>query len=220
MSSKGPKLLAFRGNDIKKSKRQREQESKIKQISYRQAMKALNNNAETKFWLFNDWSGGVSSTTTIGIGDMSLIPQETSSATDSVRVGDEVRVSSIQFRYYLTCADTTNVIRLILFQWHQDDTPAGSDILGSTSQPLTSPYRKDTKGHYTILWDKTHHLTLGNNSVVGGKGFISRGFKRKIRYDAATTTGQGKFFLLNVSDSSAATHPYYYWTFQINYKDY
>lgn len=188
---------------------------KMKQIAYAQASKLQKNRSELKFFINNGWAAGTSSSTTPGIADLSLI---TVGTTDQTRIGDEVYLRSFQFRYHFVVADSYNICRIIFFQWHQDDSPVAADILGDTAYPVLSPYRKDTKGHYTILYDKTHALDT-YHTVEHAKGFISKAFKKKIRYDAGTTTGQNKLFFIHMSDSSAVTHPTLYLESQINYMD-
>lgn len=213
--SKAPKLLAFRGNDVKvKTDKQVRDEALIKRISYNQAKKMLSNRSEGKFLINNTFAAGTASSTTAGIADVCGVPQGDS---DSARNGDQIMIRSFQFRYAFIPADSYNICRLIIFQWGQDDSPGASDILGDTTYGVMSPYRKDTRGHYRILYDKTH-LVETNKGVVGSK-FISRGFKKKILFDAATTVGQNKIFFLHVSDSSAVSHPTLRIETQLNYMD-
>lgn len=198
----------------------KELETKMKQIGYSQAAKALNNRAERYYYLNTSYATGTSSSTTPGIVSMTDVSQETSSAGDSVRSGDEIYITSFQFRYYLTVGDSYNVIRMMFFQWQQDDTPTAADILADTSSnPVLSPYRKDTSGHYKILYDKVHVLDT-YNTVQKASGFISKSLKKKIKYDGGTTTGQNKIYFLNVSDSAAVAHPSYFLTTQLNFKDF
>lgn len=194
-------------------------ETKVKQISYAQAKKAISNTAETKFFNEYTWASGATSTSTAGVGCLTNIPQETSGALDTVREGDEVYIKSFQCRLYFTVADTYNVFRFILFQWNQDDTPVLADILQNTTYPLTAQYRKDTNRHYKILADKTIVVDTYNPTKYY-KFNIIRGFKRRIKFDAGTTTGQNKIYFLNVSDSGVASHPSYYMQSTVNYMDY
>lgn len=203
---------------VNKSQKDKKLETRMKQIAYSQAQKAQKAASELKFYISNTFAGGTASSTTAGIADVATVPQSAGASTDQSRVGDELYLRSFQIRYAFIAADAYNICRLIVFQWHQDDSPLADDILADITYGVMSPYRKDTKGHYTILMDNVHVVDT-NNPAEYRKKFISRGFKKKIRYDAGSTTGQNKIFFLHVSDSSAVTHPSLRIETQINFMD-
>lgn len=190
-------------------------QTKIKQIAYNQAKKAINNTLEHKF--FNNYESNTVGTTG-NTNSKTDVLQETTNATDSVRVGDELHITSFSFRYVVVVGDAYNIVRVIFFQWLQDDAPTLGDIYADTANAVVSPYRRDTNRHYKILYDRTHALDTYNTVQVANK-FLTRGFKKKMKFDAGTTTGQGKIYFSIVSDSSAVAHPTYRVETQLNYLD-
>ena len=99
---------------------------------------------------------------------MSIIPQ---GDTDQSREGDRLRLTSIQFRCNIIGADTSNMVRLIFFQWLIDDTvdvPAPDEILqvsgiGQPWAPLT-PYTKDKAGYkFVVIHDETLLTSVNGN---------------------------------------------------------
>jgi len=144
-----------------------------------------------------DLSGSVVDVTPIPQGD-----------TDQSRDGDEVTLQHIELGYQIVCADATNMVRVIMFQWLPNNTPSVSTILlssGASYSPL-SALSTDQRPLYRILYDKIHFLSLAANYNNGDM------VKRKIpvakaQFIAGSTAGTSHIYLLFISDSGAASHP-------------
>lgn len=151
--------------------------------------------------------------------DLSAIAQGT---TDISRTGDEVYATSIQCRGYVSCADATNIIRLIFFVWKLESVPTGDDILATTSKGsinyVSAPYHKDGRTNFVVKYDKTYALSLGNDTDQKVFEF-SKKLNKKIHFNAGTTTGKNKLYLFALSDSGVASNPCVNCISRIYYRD-
>jgi hypothetical protein len=186
-------------------------------------------------WKYFDTVTGLDTTTSSGkVTNLSAIPQ---GASISNRVGDEIYLESIEFamniQFIVTAAGSASALRLILFQYYLDTSLASasaSTVLQYTAQPyaLASPFNMTNlrQENFGIIWEQLFPLA-GNVNTANGVGnygptstFIRKVFpiKRRLRYDAAATTGNGHLYLLAVTDSSTAG-PTYSWVSRVNYSD-
>jgi len=176
----------------------------------------------------------------------SLFPM-TQGVTVTTRVGDRVRVKGITIKY--TCvagvgglvanADEYNSIRVIVFKWLVSNAitaPVTGNILDSTSSATVTNqmYNHDGRADYHICYDKTHRLfntpvdDAGTVSWYHGPNTIfttespiklqSLG-KREISYESNTTTGDGLYFVLWVSDSAHVPNPTIEFASMLTYSD-
>lgn len=191
----------------------------IKRLARVQASKVISRRSEHKYFAPSNWASTTSSSTP-GIACISQIPQSTTSAQgDTIREGDEVYMTSFQFRMVIQVADTTNLVRFIIFQWKTDVSPTAGDILVNTSFPLISPYAKDTKNLYTIMYDRLFAVDTYNPQVVVQK-YMTKGFTRKLYWEAGSSSvGSNLIYILNASDSGAVSHPAYLFYPRINFTD-
>lgn len=148
----------------------------------------------------------------------------TNGTTDITRIGDQVELHSMEFRYSVSVADATNIMRLVIFQWNADDTtdtPSFSKLMVSGSQTWNSPFNHDNSSKLTILYDKV--LTLATYYPVKHESFLlplDRQPVRKIlKYAAGSTTGNNMIYMYAVSDSTATTHPFIDYYARVNFYD-
>lgn len=95
---------------------------------------------------------------------------------NSSRVGDKVKLTKYFDFNYCIRADTTGTIahmcRIIILQWHDMvATFNASNVLQDNTigdRSVLSPYSHDEKNRFTILYDKTHTVGLGLNTVDSG----------------------------------------------------
>lgn len=146
---------------------------------------------------------------------------------DTQRIGDEIKVNAIQIRFQAIAGDTTNYLRIIVFQWIPNDAavPAIGNILNSQggSVPyITAFYNNDTLGNnYIVLCDKVYSLSQnGSNYAIQRNMYCPMKYaKKKVQFDAATTQGQQKFYVLAVSDSTASPHLSFAFISRMTYTD-
>jgi hypothetical protein len=176
-------------------------------------------NAESHFWV-TVLSSGVSTTPT-------LVPlfEPPQNTTDIGRIGDSVHVDSLEMRSVCYTGDATNYLRVVLFQWNDRvagaATPVATDVLLDVSNPYVSTYNQDTldAGALHVLADRTFSMSTAANPNTSWYQEFKSGFRRLVQFEGASTTGFSKFFLLQVSDSVAVTHPTFYATVTIHFKD-
>lgn len=148
---------------------------------------------------------------------------------DTTRIGDQISLRSVRFKITATVADTTNWVRVILFQYiPQIDsstfTPTTypiANILIDTTTTWLSPYSHDNRYNFRILYDKTH-LVVSNqsNQLTMFKGFIKKFPRDKIQYYAGSTTTQvNAIHMLILSDSGVAPHPSFTYSIKLNFSD-
>jgi len=178
----------------------------------------LNETVEHKYFLASD------SATTVDFGgavyDKTPVPQ---GDTDVTRDGDKIKLEEISFRYTVQIADTTNVFRVILFQWHPSSSPGITNILLTvgSANGVNSALTVDYEQQYKILYDRTHYL---NNVAVPQTGLteavvIKKGFQKQMQFIAGGTTGTNHIWAAFISDSAAATHPSINSSMRIRFSD-
>lgn len=183
--------------------------------------KVMNLQLEKKHFTVS--SGGFQ--TVSDTGTVTSISNVTQADTDTGRDGDQLYIRSLELQWQCDVIDTYNTMRIIIFQWYQNDstsTPAVGDILQtlSNSSGVISPYNHDQRFNYRILYDKVVTLTQGNTDAsYVYKSMITKFPKRKMQFNAADTTGTNKLYILKISDSSATSHPQVRNITKLNFSD-
>lgn len=157
-------------------------------------------------------------------GTIFSISNPSQGAGQAQRVGDSITIKKIVIRYSCVGYDPTNLMRVIVFKWLNDNavsSPATGYImdngwLGQDTAPLADYNFNNIAGHdFVVCYDKLH--TLSNNAAGAAPGSTVRAgkivltgkklHKPKIEYNAGLTTGEGMYYLLVISDSGVAGHP-------------
>lgn len=161
--------------------------------------------------------------------DLCLIPLSTSSSDDTKRVGDQVIYYRMEINYavFNATATTTNMVRVILFQWKQYSTPTignillnnNPDLVGTADAPLAF-YNHDQRGLYNIIYDRRHNLNY-TNTYFTSKHLVlkSKRIRKKIQYIANSTNGYNHIYFLIISDDGAISYPTYSFASRITYMD-
>lgn len=134
------------------------------------------------------------------------------------RIGLDIELKSIWFKFQLGLADTFNYMRIIFFQWYDDVSaafPAWDDIFQypAAGNPVNvsdfmSPYglNKGKDRSFKVL--KNIELILDNdNPAQIITGYIDKGFRKSINFGTASTLGNNHIFMMVVSDSAAIPDP-------------
>jgi hypothetical protein len=155
-------------------------------------------------------TGFASSVDTTGVlQKLSTIPQ---GDTDSTRDGDQAEVYSVDVIASFANASSTdlsNLCRLIIFRWQQDDSSAApaavTDILQTAS--VYSPLNRDNERakKFVILKDHLFSTSLNGPSV---DTLVSKSGNRfKLAFQGSANTGNNMVYAMMVSDSGAIPHP-------------
>lgn len=179
--------------------------------------RVIRQTAEKKYLAYSASAVGVDSA---GTAMLSLldVPQ---GDLDSTRDGDQLFLRSIQLNFSISLGDTTNFVRVILFQWFPTLTglPPVASILLDTSRPWLSPYNHDQRFNFRIFHDKTYCLDTLNNEI-SRRMFLKSKFRRHIQYvGGATAVAANRIFALFISDSGAAPHPALQYSGKTNFTD-
>lgn len=192
-----------------------------------QVKRLIRKRQETKFFVLP--TATYSQSTTAAVTGISAIPE---GDTDNERNGDKLQwVKSIRLKYtirtpsYQAMTQPAYNVRVIVFQWKEESTPAPGDILltgPSTVVDWLSFYSWDKKSLYTILYDRTHVLsgngffdtTADINTPSTTTSAITRSAvinikkaKKDAQFLSGTVTGINKFWVLTISDSTVSPHP-------------
>lgn len=194
-----------------------------------QVDRAISRRAEEKFIDTLQASAGVTN-----LGTLLAIASPAVGNTVNTRIGDSIITKRLEVQYNVTGYDVTNIMRVILFQWHNDDglnAPAIGDIIsaadvGTPLAPLGRLNWDQWKAKdFTVIMDNVHTLRWNNTTAAPGSDSqtvrknIEKGFTKRIQLNAAAVTGFGNFYLLFISDSAVAGHPKFECTIRHVYTD-
>ncbi len=133
--------------------------------------------------------------------------------TDSQRIGRQVTPISLYVKAFAAVGDTYNRCRLIVVQDTNScgSVPSVSDILQNTGSLLsTISTREDsTLSRFRTLYDKVVTVDTATPSKAFPKKFIKldRSLKMTWESTAGTSPSANQLYMVQISDSSAATHP-------------
>ncbi len=138
----------------------------------------------------------------------------TNGTTDITRIGDRITLHSLEFNWSAIVADSSNIVRAIVFQWIPDDAsdaPTLSKLLAQASTPVNSPFNHDSAFKAKILYD--HRVILTTYEICRGDKVLlmldtpGRGINPQVQYSAGSSTGMRNLFLCLVSDSGPSPQP-------------
>lgn len=199
-----PKVSVARGLATKASRSRKSLSKPQAQAVKAIANKAISRHAEKKYHNDDNIASSISDT-----GYTWPLTDVPAGTLDYQRAGDSLYMRSIRVRGQAIVADTTNAVRNIVYQWFDDTTPTIADILHTTSGAASvfSPYVHDQRRKFRVLYDKTMILSAnGNDAKLYDTGYL-RPKAKKIAFSTGGTTGSNKIYLLQVSDSTVASHP-------------
>lgn len=202
-------------------RRQETQEQKIRRIARTQAINLSNKiaivtNSVSTGELINHNGTVFSLLSTLSRGDNSL---------NNFR-GDTITPLSLKMRYTLLANDQPQNMRVIIFQWFQSSTPTPAGLLDTPNSFLgtaLAPFSDkqfDNRKTYKILYDKFHNLTntgAGDNNISHGvEVYIPSVAFQPIEFVYNSGAPQkGGLYVCAVSDSSAPTHPSFFYVCSI-----
>jgi len=131
------------------------------------------------------------------------------------RQGRQIIVRSIQMYGVFYRADTTNICRLALVQEIENSASLGSDLWVTPS--VNSLRKNETLGKYRVLWDKRINMDTETSQTLF-KSFTKMNIK--VKYNAVDGAPiKNNIFLVGLSDSTAATHPFISFDVRVYYTD-
>lgn len=131
---------------------------------------------------------------------------------DSNRKGDEIYLKDIEFKwrpeYGSSGTQQSCALRMVLVQYYNDDglaPPNGNNFFNQNTTNISylCYYQHDYRRQYKILYDETAILCLnGQDSTM--RTVVVKPGRHKVRYDAATNTGDGQIYACYISDYNTA----------------
>lgn len=159
------------------------------------------------------------------IQDLTVITQ---GLLDYNRVGDRIKLKTLQLRYYINCTSTNEIVRLILFQWKDDSSIAAAPglpllekmlVVPSGNNAVISTYNHDTMstGSISVLYDKSHTLadlgTYGAPKILTVKAKVhTKYMARNLQYVDGGSQGKNKIYLFAFSNQAVPTSTLNYFT--------
>lgn len=175
--------------------------------------KELRNSAEKKVYLQSTIPVNISYT-----GNMFDLFLPAQGLTSQNRVGDSCQYDRLIMRLNIcgaSTADSTNIVRAIIFKWHPDsaiEAPTPSDILQNTYlasalAPLApySPAVNAASKKFSIIYDKT--VTTQSNGTRCYAFTINKSLKGNCLFNAAGVTHMHGMYMLLISDDGLSAWP-------------
>lgn len=141
------------------------------------------------------------------------------------RTGNSLLMKRIDIKGYVqmngTATDVQGVrIALVLdTQQISDDSTIGFEDVFEATQPLTSFMQDSQLGRFTVLWDRTFHVTeVNGNFRVPYKISVPLGLHVRYNGTAATDLQKHGMWLITVSDASA-NYPTVVYNSRLRYHD-
>lgn len=145
------------------------------------------------------------------------------------RAGNKVLPTSWSIRGNVTGSDNFNYVRLVVFQWNDDNlvtTPQITELFENTSGTgsLYSTFNRQNLGvQYRVLADKLLRVSHNNMNPDINKSRIIKlkGYKylKEMTFQGAAVTGFGQIYICMISDSSVLTHPSFEGFSVVNFRD-
>lgn len=185
--------------------------------------KLFDKNIENKFLDLNE----VPTNIVQGIGFLERLTPISQGTTDVTRIGDKVRLKALFLDYQIVCSDATNLVRVVVFQWHPQTNLVAATLteifqyfaIGDNREVL-SPYVHDYGDQFRVLYDRLYTLDLASAYTKSFKGVISlKRAKKQMAYAAGGSQGSNQLYIAVLSDSSAASHPTFTYVSRVIYED-
>lgn len=151
------------------------------------------------------------------VDDLFAPAQTAGASTDSLRIGDQVKLRSLQIRLYTEALATylSGTYRVVIFQWHSDTT----SVVPTTSLVYTtsisggidsqSPWNMDSRrqGLVTVVYDKT--FAVVTSQVNDTRGHVInvplKHCKKTINFTSGAQTGRDHLFMIVNADKAGVT---------------
>lgn len=198
----------------------------VKEVAKKVTQKMLNKNIETKHVLLSSPAPGPDPVTNL-CTPLQLTVMTTGTGQNDI-LGAKCRLTSLWINYVLNIGDSTNIVRVIVFQDKMNNavTPAfqGQLFTNGYVHPITSMYNTDlVPSRYHILYDRCIVLDTDDPQYCGHiriKDFP----KRTLEFQGGSPTiinaqAMGHLYFYVVSDSSLVTHPTIEYEVALFYKD-
>lgn len=198
------------GNFKKKKtfRKNKPQDKKMHKIARQEVNKMVLKKAESKTYDATQtptgvgWNGGPINVLASGI---------TQGAGNSQRIGREIDPTHLRIKGSFLVGAQTCVVRLIVINTKQSNTPIGSygELLTNPTS-LESPYgmyKVEHSSEYKVLFDEFYCLIIGTESsrLTFDIRITSDKLKRKLTYDDAGAISTGGLYLYAISDRDPTT---------------
>lgn len=147
------------------------------------------------------------------VGIVSKLSAVPAGINDEQRVGDEIFLQNLKFRYIWYGGDATNILRFVIFRWRDSDVPGApviTDVLQTTNAMSYYNDLNYDSGRVQILYDNLAAYGSGGSQTKAVDKTIygkTLGKKRLMFSDVSAVTGPEHIYFLALTDSVAASHP-------------
>lgn len=195
----------------RKRKKAQSFESKVKKV----LLKAQ----EMKYFTFGN--GGHSA---VASSDIPVLISNIAEGTNpNQRVGREVVLKGINFKWEVIAGDATNLCRMLIFTWTDGNRAPGlNEIVTATgTYGAIGSLSHDAVAKYKVLYDKMLRVNLvgRTNEYAEANLNFPRGIRLSFDGPLGTDTGSRQIYLLLLSDSGTVGHPTAVYTGELRYQE-
>lgn len=150
------------------------------------------------------------SLTDIGIG-----------TSDVARIGDQATPTHLKVNMVLDYAVDT-FVRVVIYRWKPDSVTYTQSNVDLFEYPtyVTSGYFWDKKQQFSIIHDKTYHMTPNNNNAGKKMITISKKLKQpRIQFTSGGIQGTNKIYMAVFTDELYAFSTPYYFNYKTLFED-
>jgi len=184
----------------------------VTKAQVRDMLRTAQAKSESKHFI-DSWTS-VSVSTLGTFHQVSAIPQGIG---DGTRVGDEARIIDLTWHFTFTAGDPTNIWRFVVFQWNSILASGAFPTLpniffdSSSVNILESCFNQDNidGGVLHIIHDEKILLDTVAHPLRQSNWDKYTNLRKHLQYNAAGTGGSdSQVFIVMITDSSAAPHPF------------
>jgi len=162
-----------------------------------------------------------------GVVDITIIPQGVSQL---ARVADTIFVQRVDCRINVNTAniDIINLVRLIFFNWRVDSALAAPTVADLLSFVGTTPlvygnFNFENRAMYGVWKDITFNMSgTATNPTKNSQHYLEfseRMDNKRIDFNLGATSGTGKIYFAEMSDSDAVPYPVRLSNFRVWFMD-
>lgn len=216
------KLRRYNSFSVMKYKRRRLGITSRSLLMAKRALRSVKRDNKTRELKFIDISrNNISSDED---GDLIDLVVSTQGTTTTTRVGNKIYLSSIQLKGILALNTLSSAIFRIIMIRDKSDVIGIGDILqyysvGDQNVAVMSPYNRDHKLDYKVLFDKLYYMNSVKSTTSGFK--IKKKLKCVCRLNDADAVqnNQIKLFVVSSTTTGAGTKPFFSIMSRIYYTD-
>jgi len=218
-----PKSFKSRSKGRNVNLKKRRSKTRPGKVFAKKVQQVIQQTSEHKFIDTDFGSSGITGATTV----MLVMPSPTQGVQNGQRVGEKIRIRSLNNRFLLdSSTDAYNKWRITFVQWRGSAVapPAAADIYSSLTSIFTSPFNRQNliDGEFKVMYDKVFVTSqvAGPTALERTVNFFGKRIPHPvIEYDGTSTTADWKIYVLVSGDSIGVPNPGFIMQNRFSYTD-